>query len=53
MSQELIQPNEQNNSSVEQAPQREWVEPTFERLTLKDAMAGFSGFGYDGALSYS
>jgi hypothetical protein len=50
MNQELNQTNEQSNTAT---PQREWVEPTFERMTLKEAMTGTGKFTYSDGITYA
>ena len=52
---EAVQPNTQEDRTPEteqQAP-REWIEPTFERMTLKEAMSGGGFYYYDGPYTYS
>lgn len=54
-SEEAVQPNTQEDRTPEteqQAP-REWIEPTFERMTLKEAMSGGGLYYYDGPYTYS
>ena len=52
---EAVQPNTQEDRApeTEQQPPREWVEPTFERMTLKEAMTGAGFYNYDGPYTYS
>ncbi len=53
---EVVQPNTRNDRTPETEPQppREWIEPTFERMTLKEATTGGYYYGYpDGYYGFS
>lgn len=52
--QELETRPENDPQEIKQPEQSEWVEPTFERLTLKDAMSGPTfTVGFDYTFGYS
>ena len=56
MDNELNRPASPDNSQIEAEPQTqlEWIEPSFERMTLKEAMSGGPSIAaYDGLDFYS
>ena len=56
MDNELNRPASQDDSQINAEPQSqlEWIEPSFERMTLKEAMAGQPNpMTFDGIFFYS